>query len=65
MTETETRALKVAGMPAEAETLAMESRRQGAKLCSHCYGTRWVVMTAENEDGEYEDYTVLCRKCGA
>jgi Ribonuclease G/E len=31
--------------------------------CSHCYGTGWVVMGAENDFGEYGEYYVLCRKC--
>jgi hypothetical protein len=31
--------------------------------CSHCLDTGWVVLTAENDFGELEDYFVLCRKC--
>jgi hypothetical protein len=31
--------------------------------CSHCYGTGWVVMGAESDFGEYEEYYVLCRRC--
>jgi hypothetical protein len=31
--------------------------------CSHCLDTGWVIMEAETEDGEFEEYAVLCRKC--
>jgi hypothetical protein len=33
--------------------------------CIHCLDTGWVVMGAETEDGEIEEYFVLCRRCGA
>jgi hypothetical protein len=32
--------------------------------CPHCWGSGWVMMTAENDFGEMEDYFVLCRRCG-
>ena len=71
MAEREERALQVTGMLRTAETLAMESRRMGERLhtredheCGHCWGSGWVMMTAENDFGEDEDYFVLCRKCG-
>jgi hypothetical protein len=32
-------------------------------MCSHCYGTSWVVTGAENDFGEYGESYVLCRKC--
>jgi hypothetical protein len=66
MTRTEERALRVSAMLLEAETLAIESKRLGEKFreeCSHCYGSGWVVMGAENDFGEYEEFYTLCRKC--
>jgi len=29
--------------------------------CFHCLNTGWVMLTAENDYGELEDYFVLCR----
>jgi hypothetical protein len=65
MTATEAKALKVKEMLLTTETLTMESKRLGEKLrCSHCMGTGWVVMTAEDDFDEPEEYFTLCRKGG-
>jgi hypothetical protein len=31
--------------------------------CFHCLDFGWVMLTAENDFGELEDYFVLCRRC--
>jgi hypothetical protein len=31
--------------------------------CFHCLDAGWVMLTAENDYGELDDYFVLCRKC--
>ena len=31
--------------------------------CFHCLDTGWVMLIAENDFGELDDYFVLCRKC--
>jgi len=38
-------------------------KTEGHAPCSHCLDTSWVMLTAENDFGELEDYFVLCRKC--
>jgi|SRR5215217_6503382 len=67
----EERALQVTGMLRRAETLAMESRRMGEKfrmdreehpVCPSCLNTRYVYMTCETDDGEYEEVAYLCRR---
>jgi hypothetical protein len=32
-------------------------------LPQHCLDSGWVMLTAENDFGELEDYFVLCRRC--
>ena len=41
-----------------------QQARDAQPRCSHCYGTGWVVMGAENDFDEYEEFYALCRKCG-
>jgi hypothetical protein len=50
-------------IPAAGDPFAAHSVRE-AEICSHCMGGGWVLMGAENDFGEYEEYFVLCRKCG-
>jgi hypothetical protein len=33
------------------------------RVCPHCMDYGWVMMIAENDDGAFEDYFVLCRRC--
>jgi len=33
------------------------------EVCFHCLDTGWVMLTAENDYGELEDFFVLCRRC--
>ena len=42
---------------------AADDLDQDREVCSHCFSSGWVIMTAENDFGEDEDYYVLCRKC--
>jgi len=58
--------LEVADMDKSTESLGNAPRlsvRGSEQECSHFYGTVWVVMGAENDFGEYEEYYVLCRRC--
>jgi len=45
------------------QRLELQIQESEEHTCSHCYDTGWVVMGAENEFAEYEEYYALCRKC--
>ncbi len=43
---------------------ALADTREPVAPCLHCFSTGWCIMGAENDFGAYEEYYVLCRKCG-
>ena len=45
------------------DTKRIPQTEEEHEVCFHCLDTGWVMLTAENDYGELEDYFVLCRKC--